>query len=157
MERKIILNRIETPDGTILVSHFTHDYRTYTDKNGLEYMVDGGREYLRRSVHKTELVFIKKIWIWLKGLFGFKYVDPLAYTEMSVYDDDSFEVIRESLSWGTYGRDGKQPLKFKKLSDMSDTHIEAIIETQYQMGTNLKKFMELELEYRKIVDILIED
>jgi hypothetical protein len=28
-----------------------HDYVTYTDANGLDYMVDGGNDYLRRNVH----------------------------------------------------------------------------------------------------------
>ena len=49
---KIICNQIRTPDGTILISHTVHDYKEYKDKNGLVYMVDGGNDYLRRTVHK---------------------------------------------------------------------------------------------------------
>jgi hypothetical protein len=32
--------------------------------------------------------------------------------------------------WGTRGKDGKQPLKFVVLKDMTTDHIEAILETQ---------------------------
>jgi len=38
MEKKIILNRIKTPDGTILTSYHRHDYIEYIDDNGLEYI-----------------------------------------------------------------------------------------------------------------------
>ena len=48
---RLILNRIKTPDGTILTSYNRHDYVSYEDANGLEYMVDGGLEYLRRNVN----------------------------------------------------------------------------------------------------------
>ena len=47
---QIVCNRIITPDGTVLQSHHRHDYVSYIDKNGLEYMVDGGHDYLRRIV-----------------------------------------------------------------------------------------------------------
>ena len=45
MEKKLILSRIRTPDGTILTSYHQHDYVTHTDKNGETYMLDGGSEY----------------------------------------------------------------------------------------------------------------
>ena len=67
LEPRIVCNRIQTPDGTILISQHRHDYQIYTDKNGLEYMVDGGCDYLRRNVH---------------------YEAP--HTELSVYDTAPF-------------------------------------------------------------------
>lgn len=104
---KLLANKIRTPDGTILESKHRHDYVTYTDKNGLEYMVDGGLEYLRRNVH-----------------------DSQPYEELSVYNTDSIEIIREHFTWGTRGKDGRQPLTWIKLKDLADDHIQAILKTQ---------------------------
>ena len=69
--RQLILNRIQTPDGTILTSRSRHDYVTHTDKNGLVYMVDGGSDYQRVNVHHSA-----------------------PHIDLSVYDDSPFEEIR---------------------------------------------------------------
>lgn len=66
----ILINQIQTPDGTIIRSHHRHDYVSYTDKNGNTYSVDGGKEYLKR---------------------GFTIKD---YFELSILEYDSFEKIR---------------------------------------------------------------
>jgi len=124
IHRNIVANRIRTPDGTVLHSRHTHDYVTYTDNNGLEYMVDGGLEYLRRTIHKD---------------------DP--YTEISVFEDDPFDLIRRAFAWGTFGKDGKQPLQWKLLADLDDDHIEAILETQNLRPMVLKLF-KLEQQWR---------
>ena|SRR3990167_5519746 len=131
-DKKIILNRIQTPDGTILTSRHVHDYVTYLDNNGEEYMVDGGHEYLRRNVTIEQA------------------------TELSVFDDASFEVIRESYEWGTYGKDGKQPLNFVAISKMSDAHINALINTNY-IPSRLKDWLETEAVYRIEHNITIID
>ena len=84
--KRIIVNQIRTPDGTILKSMHRHDYVTYTDKNGLEYMVDGGTDYLRRNVHESA-----------------------PHEEITIYEDAPFEVIRENVCRGGRGKDGTQP------------------------------------------------
>lgn len=123
-ERRIVLNRIQTPDGTILTSRNVHDYVTHVDKiTGEEYMVDGGHEYLRRNVNKIEA------------------------TDMTLYDDSPFEIIRENYDWGTYGKDGKQALKFVKLSEMSDSHINALLGKKYVKGF-VRELIEKESLYR---------
>ena len=48
----LVYNAIRTPDGTVLESRHRHDHVEYIDKNGKEYMVDGGLEYIRRNVHE---------------------------------------------------------------------------------------------------------
>lgn len=124
---KLVANRIKTPDGTILQSYHTHDYKTYRDQNGYTYMVDGGLEYLRRSI-------------------------PDAYAvgeELSVYDNDPFELIREAFHWGTRGKDGKQPLTWKPLKDLDTDHIEAIIETQNHIPEHIWNIFDKELNWRK--------
>ena len=122
-EARIVANRIRTPDGTILESMHRHDYVTYTDANGKEYMVDGGLDYLRRNVH-----------------------EDAPAEELSVYSDAPHSVIREVFKWGTRGIDGKQPLKFVVLKDMTTDHIEAILETQNLPGYMRKIFLD-ELDF----------
>jgi len=124
-DTKIVSNKIMTPDGTILRSLHHHDYQTYIDKNGLEYMVDGGTTYLRRNVH-----------------------DDAPYTEMSVYFDAPFDIIRQELHWGTRGKDGKQPLEFKPLCTLDTDHIVAILHTQLHISNEMYLAFEKELEYR---------
>lgn len=125
MSDKILCNRIKTPDGTILESMNRHDYVTYIDANGKEYMVDGGLDYLRRNVH-----------------------DDAPYTELSVVSTDEHSVIRESFKWGTYGIDGKQPLKYVILKDMSWDHIDAILKTQTHLRDHIRQLFVNELDYR---------
>lgn len=127
---KIILNRIKTPDGTVLTSHHRHDYKQHRDENGELYVTDGGTAYLRRSMNN----------------------EP--YEDLTVYSDDPFELIRESLYWGTYGKDGDQPLKWVLLKDMSNDHIQAIIDDGY---VDVIEYMTKELEYREEHNIHITD
>ncbi len=101
---RLVRNAIQTPDGTIIESLHTHDYVTYVDKNGEEYMVDGGLSYLRRNITKTP------------------------HIELSVYEDDVHEKIREGLHWGTYGKNGDQPLQYKALKDLDTDHIKALLD-----------------------------
>lgn len=122
---KLVLNRVQTPDGTILTSFHTHDYVTHIDANGLKYMVDGGNDYARRIVH-----------------------DIHPYKELSVYDDDDFLKVREAFHWGTRGRQGNQPLKWVPLSQLDTDHIEAILETQTQLPSYRRVLFENELAYR---------
>lgn len=104
-----ITNKIQTPDGTILTSHHRHDYVTYTDKNGEEYMVDGGHDYLRRNVNKEK------------------------YTDLSVKDDGTFE-SRRNLEWGkNYDKEGNRLPKpiWIPIKDLTTDHIKAIIENVF--------------------------
>lgn len=126
-EARIVSNRIRTPDGTILESRHRHDYVTYVDKNGKEYMVDGGLEYLRRNVH-----------------------DDAPYEELSVYDDAPYALIREAFKWGTRGKGGNQPLTFVPLKDLTSEHIEAILETQTHISERIRKLFIDELTFRGI-------
>jgi hypothetical protein len=122
---KLLCNRIRTPDGTILESMHRHDYVTYTDANGKEYMVDGGLDYLRRNVH-----------------------EDAPYEELSLYSDAYHQLIRQAFKWGTRGIDGKQPLSWLVLQDMATDHIEAILETQTHLRDHIRQVFINELNYR---------
>ncbi len=123
--KQLVYNAIQTPDGTILVSRFRHDYRTHRDTNGYIYMVDGGRDYLRRNA----------------APLGFEH------TELSLYEDDSIADIREVFAWRT----NSLTYSFLKdnyifLKDMKTEHIESICsQAQYKQWHSL---MSRELTYR---------
>ena len=131
-EKRIVVNRIKTPDGTILTSRHVHDYVTYLDNNGEEYMVDGGHQYLRRNVN----------------------IEP--FTELSIFSDAPFEVIRQNWEWGTYGKNSDQPLSFVKLSDMSDAHVNALLGERY-VPEYIRDFLFDEMAYRHENKITIKD
>jgi len=119
---RLIRNALQTPDGTIIESKHRHDYVTYTDANGKEYMVDGGLEYLRRSIHDDQI-------------------------DMSLYDDESHEVQRKITKWGSYGINGDQPLKFKTVAEMDTGHLEAVVKLA-GVHPVIKACMQVELEAR---------
>lgn len=66
-----------------------------------------------------------------------------------VYTDSPFDDIRSHFHWGSYGKDGKQPLSYKPLKELDSDHIEAIIETQKQLPDYILGVFKKELEYRK--------
>lgn len=130
-DKNIVLNRIQCNHcGDIIISAHTHDWKQC--KCGKVY-VDGGTSYLRR---------------------GFDLDSD--YKEMSLTEDSPFEVIRENLSWGTFGKSGKDPLKFVLLKELSNKHILNIL-NENKRPTFMREFLIQELEYRKENKIFIED
>lgn len=129
---KIVYSALRTPDGTLLESRHRHDYVTHWDANGKHYMLDGGVDYIRSSAHGDEEFIVVTL-------------------------DDSHEVVREVVTWGTYGKNGDEPYRKVKLSEMSNAHIQACIETQHSMRPSFKEAMMNELTYRDSNHIFIED
>lgn len=123
MEKQVIANILITPDGTELVSRHRHDAVFYTDKNGKQYMTDGGVDYHHYIVHGDEKV-------------------------KCITTESLFSEIREYFNWGSRGKDGKSPLVFKSLKDLDTDHIEAIIETQKQLPEWRVNIFKKELEWR---------
>lgn len=123
-EKQLVVSRMRTPDGTLLVSLYNHHYVSHIDANGDEYFLDGGSVYQRHSVNKAPLV------------------------DESLYVGDDHALIREYFSWGTRGKDGRSPLEFKALKDLTTDHIEAILETQKQIPEWRRFIFKAELAYR---------
>ena len=121
--RKLVLNRIRTPDQTILESRTVHDYKSHKDKNGELYFTDGGVEYFRRSINE------------------------IPYEDISLYSDDPFEILRENITWGTYGRNGDEELHYKSISNMSNNHINSIL-SQIKLTEYMKELFKKEMAYR---------
>lgn len=126
MERTLLVNGLKTPDGTILITHYGHDYVTYTDKNGEWYMIDGGPFDCgtRTSLNKEKAEVIK------------------------VYSDDPHSLIREYLEWGTYGKSGTEPHRYVPLKSLEEDHIEAILRTQTHLTNDFRTILKNELKYR---------
>lgn len=58
-------------------------------------------------------------------------------------------LVRDWMAWGTRGRSGKEPLKFVLLKDMTDEHIEAVLETQDHISNFYRNEFKNELKFRK--------
>lgn len=127
----ILKNAIRTPDGTILVSKHRHDYQSHYDAVSKEmYFVDGGNEYLRRSSNKVPA------------------------EDLAVTTADPFIRQREAFEWSSWTRDaaGKLQKVNRKLMDLTDDHITAILKTQAHIyGTFVQTLMEQEMKFRKAV------
>lgn len=124
---QLLHNSIITPDGTELVSEYTHDFKSHKDANGHTYSVDGGKSYSRR-------------------LYS---VDAPPYTDNNKYLCDDHEYNREWFNWGSYGKDGNSPHRYIKLKDMETDHILAIIGTQdHVQGTYVEELLLEELKFR---------
>jgi hypothetical protein len=95
----------------------THDFQNYTFKDGTCIAVDGGPSYLRRVGNcLTTLV-----------------------EDFSLSDKDSFSRVRSRLLWGTYGKNGDQPLKVVRLIDCETTHLKQILKTVIDITPIYKK------------------
>lgn len=129
---KTVYSALRTPDGTLLESRHRHDYATHWDANGKQYMIDGGLEYIRSSAHGDEEYIVVTL-------------------------DDPHERVREVVEWGTRGKNGDEPFRRVKLSEMSNAHIQACIDTQKNMYPAFKRAMMNELTYRDANSIVIED
>ena len=121
---KTIASFIITPDGTKLQSFHVHDFKTHADKNGEQYMIDGGTEYQHGSVNK----------------------EPAEVRLVTM--DDPHHLRRKHFHWGSYGKDGKQPLRWIALEDMETEHINAVLETQHHLQDWTKQLFNDELQWR---------
>ena len=119
---QLIRNAIQTPDGTILESKHRHDYRSHNDANGKTYVIDGGLEYVRSTIHEDQI-------------------------SLALYDDEPHAVQAHYLTWGTFGIRGDQPRREVRITDMETAHLEAVLRDCYPNEV-LKNCMTNELETR---------
>ena len=135
MEKQIILNRVQCKNcGEVLTSYNRHDYKTCGCEN--ETMVDGGNDYQRCGGKDLDLVD----------------------TSSTIYLSEDHEMNKSAAHWGGRGKDGKSPLSYKSVADMSNQHINNILK---DMGGKIAPWMEdimlTELLYRFTNKITIDD
>jgi len=133
-ERRLVLNKVLCKQcGTQLVSYHRHDYKTCGCSN--QTMVDGGLSYLRYGGMDMEQV-----------------------ESIPVYMDEPYEKVREAFHWGTYGKEGKGPLKYVPLSSMSNAHILKVASLMTgKMEPWLENLFTKEKAYRKENKIWVEE
>jgi len=59
------------------------------------------------------------------------------------------ESVRDWMVWGTYGKSGKAPLKWVTLKNMTNEHIQAILDTQPHITDFYRKEFLGELKLRE--------
>ena len=122
----ILSNKIQCKHcGDVIESFHQHDFK-FCSCGAVA--VDGGTSYLRR--------------------LGADFIDLSEIT--SEDEEDWFEKVRETFTWKSYGKSGKEPAKNILLKDIEEDHIKAILETQWHIkGSYVEQYMKKELEYRK--------
>jgi hypothetical protein len=99
-------------------------------------MVDGGNEYQR---------------------YGGKDLD-LVDTSSTIYLSDDHQMNRSAAHWGNRGKDGLQPLSYKSVADMSNSHINNIMrDMEGRIAPWIEKIMVTEQLYRFTNKITIDD
>ncbi len=126
-DRQCVLNRIETPDGTILTSHHQHDFVQHVDKNGRTYTLDGGINFPMAKTRNE------------------------GATDMLIFADEPHERVREGCHWGVLEK-GTTSHKWVALKDLTSEHIANIIkgvnEGTIKMHEWRRKAFDDELAYR---------
>ena len=135
MEKQIILNRVQCREcGEVLTSYNRHDYKTCGCTN--ETMVDGGTDYQRYGGLNLDLVD----------------------TSSTIYLSDDHEMNRSAAHWGNRGKDGRSPLSYKSIADMSNKHIiNIILDMEGKIIPWMEEIMKKEIEHRITNNIMIDD
>jgi len=116
MENQIILNRVQCKNcGDVLTSYNRHDYKTCGCENAT--MIDGGTAYQRYGGKDLSLVD----------------------SSSTIYLSDDHMMNRSAAHWGGRGKDGRDPLSYKSIADMSNEHIINIL---IDMGGRIEPWME---------------
>jgi hypothetical protein len=108
----LLQNACHIPEADLyLRSVNVHDFIQWRSEDGrVDYAIDGGHgrgAYVRRVGHDNGRVF-----------------------DWCLYDDDPFDLIAERLLWGTFGKEGKEPRRWRPISTLELGHLQAILQTQ---------------------------
>lgn len=113
----------------VITSRHRHDFVTCGCGN---LSLDGGNDYRRTLYENWTMV-----------------------SDMSIYLDEPFEIVRVHAARGSRGKDGKQPLTWIPLCWMSNDYLEAVLD--YGCVAWFKDLVHKEIAYRKENSIFIAD
>jgi len=71
------------------------------------------------------------------------------YETVQQFASESHTILRDFIEWGSYGKDGKGPLRYILVKDLEDDHINAILESQHHISEKMRVLLLAELAYRK--------
>lgn len=126
---RLLANKWQTPDGTILWSKHRHDMACHRDRNGELYFTDGGNEYVKTSLN-------------LKA--------PMK--NLCVYDNGNHKRRRNSMLWGkNYDKNMNllPETQYILIKDLEDEHLEAILRNVTSIDPFYKQVIEDEIIYRE--------
>lgn len=163
----ILATWIMCPDGTMLPSFHNHDYRTHTTIDAVarehpdgtpepeELFSDEWREWN----NKAETIVKESRHSMVDGGPSPYGRRGGVFTEMTIYSDDPFQVIRRFLCRGGRGKDSREHTTWTPLFRINNSWLEALIE--YEENRNPDsislKYYKKELKYRKKNNIFIEE
>lgn len=120
---QIVYNSVECLQcGAELVSYHRHDYKTCGCSN--KAMVDGGTSYCRHGA-----------------------MDLSKIRATVVFADEPFNKVRKFAHRGTHGINLDEPLRWVLLCDMTDDHLEAVLD--YGGAEWHLDLIRKEIQYRK--------
>jgi hypothetical protein len=112
--------------NTVLVSRHRHDFVKCPCNN--ETFLDGGFDYVR---------------------FGGKDGEKIAL--LTLNEEDPHNIIRDFCEWGSRGINGTESLKFTKIKDLGQEHLEALIVYPH-ISDSYRKIMINEKNYRTLIN-----
>lgn len=134
-ERVCLVRAVETPDGVILHSKYQHDCVVHIDENGVRYQLDGGTE----------------------GFGSCSNLDKCK--NLNLYYGDDHEEIREWFVWGQSFDKDMVPIPFRwvKLKDMTNGHVEAVMDLTAKHGAKKEIYLLFvdEYKFRRDNDIVV--
>jgi hypothetical protein len=113
---------LRTPDGTLLESRPRHDFASHKEADGSVVFLDLGYTYCRTSCLDCPIFLVTS--------------------------EDPHSTIREYLEWGTYGKNGDQPLEYIKLKDITDDHLYTLVSSYLDRDHIWYDHFKNELDYR---------
>ena len=154
------------PDGTMLPSFYRNDYRQHTtidvETREHPYAVEEPEDLFsdewKKWYKETEKIIKESRFSSVDG--GTDYSKRGGeFTEMSVYSNDPYEVIRRFVCRGGRGKESKDHLTWTPLFRINDSWLEALIGYEEERNPDNKylTYYKKEKEYRKTHNIIIKE
>jgi hypothetical protein len=143
-----IIAGLNEKTGEVIYSRAQHDYITTLDGQGV---MDGGQLSGYRIRGLKPIIIELNVdygtlyddWNYSRDQYGRTTIDKVKVVpEKEWLDRSSFEFKKQSLTWGTYGKNGDQPRKTICLINAETDHLEAILDTQNHITSETREIIQ---------------